>query len=258
MSCSLAWIINTIPPRMHQGSAGVADPYIRFNSTMLDNNNLKIFKLKKLFNYQIWKIYMHAYLCVKKCKKAIENKKYVNKNKIIETLSHIWLHLKSKPFIQTQHMTNAYVIWTIFDNLYHAIGFNTEFLLCKNLFNIILAKCSNNVETYFSKMKKCIDDLHVKNCNLFIIFSTSLIFMELSGKYEFIIVVMINHIWLKNGNIFKINSNIDWLYYFIMDETRRIETQIIQNIFIIMMSSVNSNNSNPKNKFKKKRQKKLK
>ena len=170
---------------------------------------------------------MHAYLCAKKWKKAIEDKKYVDKNKIVKALSHIRLHLEPEPLIQTQHVTSAYVIWTIFGNLYHAIGFNAEFLLCKNLFSIILTKCSNNVNTYFSKMKKYIDDLHVKNCNLFIIFSTSLIFMELSGKYEFIIVVMINHIWLKNGNIFKINSNIDWLYYFIMNKTRHIETQII-------------------------------
>ena len=191
---------------------------------MLNNNSLKIFKLKKSFNYQIWKIYMHAYLCAKKCKKTIKNKKYVNENKIIKTLSHIQLYLKPEPLIQTQHVMSAYVIWMIFNNLYHVIGFNAKFLLCKNLFNITLAKCSNNVETYFLKIKKCIDDLHVKVCNLFIIFSTSLIFMKLNGKYEFIIAVMINHIWLKNENILKINNNIDWLYYFIMNEIRHIKT----------------------------------
>ena len=105
-------------------------------------------------------------------------------------------------------------------------------------------------------MKKCIDDLHIKNCNLFTTFSTSLIFMELSGKYEFIIAVMTNHILLKNGNIFKINSNINWLYYLIMDDSKRIETQIIQNIFMIMTSSANSNNSNSNKKFKKKKKNK--
>ena len=152
---------------------------------------------------------MHVYLCFKKCRKTIENKKFVNKNKIIEVLSHIWLHLEPKIFIQTQHMINVYVICMIFSNLYHAIGFSAEFLLCKDLFSITLIKCDNNVETYFSKIKKCIDDLHAKNCNIFLIFLTSLILMELSDKYEFIIIVMTNHIWLKKENVFKINSNID-------------------------------------------------
>ena len=140
---------------------------------------------------------MHAYLCAKKCKKAIENKKNVNKNKIVKTLSRIRLHWEPKPLIQTQHVMSVYIIWTIFSNLYHAIGFNVEFLLCKNLFNITLIKCSNNVETYFLKMKKCIDDLHIKNYNFFIIFLTSLIFMKLNDKYEFIVIMMINHIQLK-------------------------------------------------------------
>ena len=201
---------------------------------MLNNNSLKISKLKKSFNYQIWKIYMHAYLCAKKCKKAIEDKKNVNENKIIEILSHIRLHLKPKFLIQTQHVMSIYVIWIIFSNLYHAIGFNAEFLLCKNLFSITLIKCSNNIETYFLKMKKCIDDLHVKNYNLFIIFLTSLILMKLNDKYEFIVIMMINHIQLKK-NVFKINSNIDWLCYFILNETRRIDAQSIQNIFMIMI-----------------------
>ena len=146
---------------------------------------------------------MHAYLYFKKCHKAIKNKKFVNKNKIAKILSHIWLHLKPKFFIQTQHVINAHVIWTIFGNLYHAIGFSAKFLLCKNLFSITLIKCGNNVETYFSKIKKCIDDLHIKNCNILLIFSTSLILMGLSGKYEFIIVVMTNHIRLKKKTFSK-------------------------------------------------------
>ena len=105
-------------------------------------------------------------------------------------------------------------------------------------------------------MKKFIDDLHVKNCNLSITFSTSLILMGLSGKYESIIAVMTNHIRLKGGNISKIDSNIDWLYYLIMDEARRIEAQTIQNIFMTMTSSsANSGNSNPKNKSKKNKKK---
>ena len=164
---------------------------------MLNNNSLKISKLKKLFNYQIWKVYMHAYLYFKKCHKTIKNKKFVNEDKIAEALSHIRLHLELEFLIQTQHVINAHVIWTIFGNLYHAIGFSAEFLLCKDLFSITLTKCDNNVETYFSKMKKCIDDLHVKNCNIFFTFSTSLILMELSGKYEFIVIVITNHIWWK-------------------------------------------------------------
>ena len=176
---------------------------------MSDSNSLKIPKLKGSSNYQIWKVYMHAYLCAKKCKKAIEDKEYVDEDKIAEALSHIRLHLEPEPLIQTQHVMSAYVIWTILGNLYHAIGFSAEFLLCKNLFSITLVKCSNNVETCFSKMKKCIDDLHAKNCNLSTTFSASLILMGLSGKYESIIAVMINHIRLKNGNIFKIDSNIN-------------------------------------------------
>ena len=223
---------------------------------MSDNNSLKIFKLKESFNYQIWKLYMHAYLCSKKCCKAIENKEFVNKDKIAEALSHIRLHLEPEFLIQTQHVINAHDIWTILGNLYHVIGFNAEFLLCKDLFSITLIKCGNNVETYFSKMKKCIDDLHVKNCNIFFTFSASLILMELNGKYEFIVIVMINHIRLKKENVFKINSNIDWLYYFILDETKCIGAQNIQDIFMTMTSSsANSDNSNSKNKFKKKKKK---
>ena len=103
-------------------------------------------------------------------------------------------------------------------------------------------------------MKKCIDDLHAKNCNIFLIFSTSLILMGLSGKYEFIVIVVINHIQLKKENVFKINSNIDWPHHSILNETRRIDAQSIQNILMTMMSSsANSGNSNPKNKFKKKK-----
>ena len=197
---------------------------------------------------------MHAYLCAKKCKKAIEDKEFVDEDKIAETLSHIRLHLEPEPFIQTQHVINAHVIWTILDNLYHAIGFSAEFLLCKDLFSIILIKCGNNVETNSSKMKKCIDDLHVKNCNILLIFSTSLILMGLSGKYESIVAVAINHIRLKRRDVFKINSNIDWLYYFILNEARRIDAQSIQNIPMAMTSS-SANSGNFKNKFKKNKKK---
>ena len=60
---------------------------------------------------------------------------------------------------------------------------------------------------------------------------------------------------IKKKNVFKINSNIDWLYYFILNEIRCIDAQNIQNIFMIIMSS-STNSDNSKNKFKKKKNKK--
>ena len=92
-------------------------------------------------------------------------------------------------------------------------------------------------------------------CKIYFIFLTSLILIELNDKYEFIVIMMINHIQLKN-NVFKIDSNIDWLYYLILNETKRIDAQSIQKIFMIMtLSSVDFDNFNFKNKSKKNKKK---
>ena len=75
---------------------------------MTENHHHKILKLKKSFNYQTWKIYMHAYLNVKKCLSTIDNAEYIDENKLNETLFHIRLHLKSDLFIQIQHVIKPY------------------------------------------------------------------------------------------------------------------------------------------------------
>ena len=160
---------------------------------MTENHHHKIFKFKKSFNYQTWKIYMHAYLNAKKCLSAINNAEYINEDKLNETLFHIKLHLEPDLFIQTQHVTKSYHLWRYLESLYEFMKFNVELLLCKNLLNITLAKSNNNIEIYLSKMKKSFDDLKIKKCDLPLNFSAGLILNGLSGKYKPIISTITNH-----------------------------------------------------------------
>ena len=169
---------------------------------------------------------MHVYLNAKKCLSAIDNAEYIDEDKINEALFHIWLHLESNLFIQIQHVTKPYYLWRYLKNFYESMEFNAELLLCKNLLNIMLIKSNNNIEIYLSKMKKSFDDLRFKKCDLLFNFFADLILSGLNRKYKLIISTIINHVRATGGvtnSINKVGQNLDWMYYLIMNETRRID-----------------------------------
>ena len=90
--------------------------------------------------------------------------------------------------------------------------FNVELLLCKNLLNITLIKSNNNIEIYLSKIKKSFNDFKIKKCDLPLNFSADLILNGFSGKYEFIISTIINHVRATGGatnSIDKVGQNLD-------------------------------------------------
>ena len=143
--------------------------------------------------------------------------------------------------------------------------FNVELLLCKNLLNITLIKSNNNIKIYLSKMKKSFNDLKTKKCDLFFNFSAGLILNGLSGKYEPIISTITNHVRAIGGatnSINKIGQNLDWMYYLIMNEARRIDLRNASSHAyaneakkVVMTSQSDNTNQNSDKKKKKKKKK---
>ena len=66
----------------------------------------------------------------------------------IKTSSLIKLNLCDGPLLQVRHINKPYEIWQVLENLYSSKGFSSEFLLCKELFDITLMKSDYKMKLY--------------------------------------------------------------------------------------------------------------
>jgi hypothetical protein len=74
-------------------------------------------------------------------------------------------------------------------NLYESKSFSSEFLICKELFNIRLQN-TDNLENYLSKIRRLIDDLKAKNIILSDRFIAAYILNNLIKDYENMIAII--------------------------------------------------------------------
>ena len=133
----------------------------------METSGIKIPKLKGSSNYDIWAIRSKAFLIEKGYydvltanKETRTTSKYYQDS--IKATALIRLTLEDSPLVQTQFIDDANDLWIQLRALYEPKGFNSEFLICRELFNTTLAKSSNSIEAYLTKIRRYTDQLAAK------------------------------------------------------------------------------------------------
>ena len=181
---------------------------------------IKIPKLAGSANWDIWSIRIESLLVEKGYYNvmsidptSIEN----NADYVLQAskaLAYIRLALADGPLLQTRYITNPYILWNSLKNLYQSKGFNSEFLICKELFNTTLTK-SKNLEDYITTVKRLNDDLKARNMNLPDKFIAAWTLNNLTSNYENIVTIITQTI-NRNETI-----DLEELFAQLIDESRR-------------------------------------
>ena len=141
-------------------------------------NSYNIQSLKKVENYEIWFIRVHALLIENDLTSYVTISNYDMKtvikdqqsvllfNESQKAKSIILLNLIDDSLIQIRHIQHSYNIWKALRNLYVSKRFNNDFYLCKEFFNTTLKFCENKMKTYINKIKRINDQLYAKNIQL--------------------------------------------------------------------------------------------
>jgi hypothetical protein len=152
---------------------------------------LKIQKLVRSSNWDIWAIRMEAVLTEKGYLDVITNtpkeeqlKNPVYIEKAAKALAYIRLALADGPLLQTRNVTNPFYKWVKLKNLYESKGFSSEFLICKGLFETKLQSLNGDIEAYLTKIKRLIDDLSAKHITLPDRFIAAFTLNNLTKDYE--------------------------------------------------------------------------
>ena len=145
---------------------------------------MKIFyQIEPLFdedNYELWSIRMKTLLSKKRIRDYVTIKNY-NSQLLVENdsttrnmfkdveraASLILLNLYEGSLLQIQHIVNSYDIWIALKNLYNSKEFSSKFLLCRQLFEISLVNCDDNMKQYLNQIKRLNDQLITKKILIF-------------------------------------------------------------------------------------------
>ena len=122
----------------------------------------KIKPLKGSQDYITWAIRVEAYLTKEKLINAI---RVENNPKSEEALATIRLLLENEPLIQIQHINNAKEAWDTLKNLYNSSGFNSEYLIIKEFFNLSIYNFST-IESYLAKIKELKEELSIRDIKI--------------------------------------------------------------------------------------------
>jgi hypothetical protein len=133
--------------------------------------------------------------------------------------SLIRLSLEDGPLLQTRFIKNPYTLYNTLKNLYCAQGFNSEFILSKELINTTINTYKGNLELYINAFKRILNNLEAKGINLPSNFTAALLLNNLNKDYEYIVTIITQTIRVNNSAI-----NIDSLIaiYLILKATRAI------------------------------------
>ena len=185
----------------------------------------RIPKLIGSSNYDIWSIRIEAILVEKGYLKYIlSNPATINSLDTLEENAYkatalIKLALEDGPLLQTQYISNPYILWHTLLNLYKAKGFSSEFLLSKELINTTLNSYKGNIEDYINSFKRIINSLEARNIILPSKFVIALLLNNLNKDYEFIVASITQSIRTSNSNTISLDSIITQL----LDESRRLK-----------------------------------
>jgi hypothetical protein len=139
------------------------------------DSNLKIDKLQGSSNWDLWSIRMESVLIEKGYYEVMttdpssnavialneaDRAKYNGLS--LKATAQIRLALGNTPLIQTKAIINPYDLWAALKRLYEAKGFSSEFLICKELFNLKLGKTSN-LEAYLAKIRQLTEELAARS-----------------------------------------------------------------------------------------------
>ena len=190
----------------------------------METTTVKIPKLKGSINYDIWVLRIHS-LLVEKGLQDIFNDNLKAENEAYYPLSQkalatIRLNLEDSPLIQTQFINDARMLWSQLETLYRPKGFNSEFLICRELFTTTLAKCGHNIEAYLTKVRRCVEQLNQKGIGIPTKVTAAYVLSNLSPEYESTVAI-ISQTYRSSDN------NIDLLQLFsqLIDESQRLKTK---------------------------------
>ena len=114
------------------------------------SDKITITKLKGSVNYEVWSLRIKAFLTKKGQIDTIYN--ISNDTKNLKAFSNIQLLIEDGLLLQIQQYTTAKEAWNALKTLYSAKGFSSEFLICREFFNISLNKYFS-MEEYLNKVK---------------------------------------------------------------------------------------------------------
>lgn len=132
----------------------------------LNDKTFNIARLRGQENYQFWALRIKAYLTKEGLNKAIEAP-FTDNNEIKDkALAVIRLSIEDGPLLQVQNKNTALEAWNALADLYSPKGFNSSFLLLRELFNTTLSKSENSMEKYTTTIRRLYDDLKSKGVEL--------------------------------------------------------------------------------------------
>lgn len=135
---------------------------------------------------------------------------------------YIKLALEDGPLYQTQHIEEAYELWTALERLYKPSGFTSEFLLANQLFGTTLASSNYRMEDYLTKIKRLTDQLASRNLAIPDGIIAAYTLSKLTNEYQSVVAV-ISQTYRQGGA----NAKIDLANLFsqLMDEEKRIKSR---------------------------------
>ena len=189
----------------------------------MDTTSFKFPKLKGSTNYDIWAIRCKAFLIEKGHYRVLAtHRDQQNTSKYLEATvkatALIRLTLEDSPLIQTQYIEDANELWLQLKELYEPKGFNSEFLICKELFSTTLSKCGNSIESYLTKIRRQTDQLAAKGLPIPPKVIAAYTLSNLTPEYESTVAIISQT--LRTGD-----NQIDLLQLFgnLVDESRRLK-----------------------------------
>ena len=132
------------------------------------SSNDKTFQFQRLkgqTNYKFWSLRIESYLTKEGLKSAIDDPINTSPENIDKALAIIRLSIEDGPLLQIQNKVTAKEAWDTLKDLYSPKGFNSSFLLLRELFNTTL-ESSKDIESYTSTIRRLYDDLKSKGIEL--------------------------------------------------------------------------------------------
>jgi hypothetical protein len=172
----------------------------------MDPTGTKIPKLKGSSNYDIWSIRCKAFLIEKDCYNALtdaypDHSTAAYRNASIKTTALIRLTLEDSPLVQTQYIEDCNTLWQQLQALYEPKGFNSEFLIYRELFNTTLVKCNNSIEAYLTKIRRYSDQLQAKGLPIPAKVVAAYTLSNLTPEYESTVAIISQIIRTSGTNV---------------------------------------------------------
>lgn len=193
---------------------------------------MDVTKLPKLVgssNYDLWSIRMEALLIEKDYIEVMNNPISLeaagNNEALYQQLlaksnkacALIKLTLGDGPLLQSRYCNDAYILWNSLKKLYSQQGFSSEFISCKELINMTLKSCKDNMEVYIHNIKRLLNTLTSSNLILPTKFIVALVLNNLTPEYDYTVAMITQTIRLSNKEI-----DLDAIFSQLLDESRRL------------------------------------